>query len=96
MGNLRKVFAMSSAETGMIADWSVESAHTAEDDSTVDADGQPPPPPGLGKFLLKTGKKPGTPFEVVLTEVEKAVNNTNKGWEQAEARHRVGRQQVGS
>jgi len=29
-------------------------------------------------------------------EVEKAVNNTNKGWEQAEARHRIGRQQVGS
>jgi len=50
----------------------------------------------LGKFLLKTGKKPGTPFEVVLTEVEKAVNNTNKGWERAEARHRVGRQQVAS
>ncbi len=96
MGNLRKVFAMSTAETGMIADWSVESAHTAEDDSAVDADGEPPPPPGLGKFLLKTGKKPGTPFEVVLTEVEKAVNNTNKGWEQAEARHRVGRQQVAS
>jgi len=24
------------------------------------------------------------------------VNNTNKGWEQAEARHRVGRQQVAS
>jgi len=96
MGNLRKVFAMSSAETGMIADWSVESAHTADDDSAVDADGEPPPPPGLGKFLLKTGKKPGTPFEVVLTDVEKAVNNTNKGWEQAEARHRIGRQQVGS
>jgi len=38
MGNLRKVFAMSSAETGMIADWSVESAHTADDDSAVDAE----------------------------------------------------------
>ena len=96
MGNLRKVFAMSTAETGMIAEWSVESGHTAEDDGAVDVNGEPPPPPGMGKFLLKTGKKPGTPFEVVLTEVEKAVNNTNKGWEQAEARHRVGRQQVGS
>jgi len=106
MGNLRKVFAMSAAETGMIADWSVESAHTADDDNTVtahtvdgttvDGTGEPPPPPGLGKFLLKTGKKPGTPFEVVLTGVEKAVNNTNKGWEVAEARHRIGRQQVPS
>jgi len=92
MGNLRKVFAMSAAETALIADWSVESSHTADDDGAVDADGEPPPPPGQGKFLLKTGKKPGTPFEVVLTEVEKAVNNTNKGWEQAEARHRIGRE----
>jgi len=33
---------------------------------------------------------------VVLTGVEKAVNNTNKGWEVAEARHRIGRQAVPS
>jgi len=92
MGNLRKVFAMSAAETALIADWSVESSHSTDDDGRHDVNGEPPPPPGQGKFLLKTGKKPGTPFEVVLTSVEKAVNNTNKGWAAAEARHRIGRQ----
>ncbi len=92
MGNLRKVFAMSAAETALIADWSVESSHSTDDDGHHDVNGEPPPPPGQGKFLLKTGKKPGTPFEVVLTSVEKAVNNTNKGWAAAEARHRIGRQ----
>jgi len=95
MGNLRKVFAMSAAETALIADWSVESSHSADDDGRHDVNGEPPPPPGQGKFLLKTGKKPGTPFEVVLTSVEKAVNNTNKGWAEAEARHRVGRRRGG-
>ncbi len=80
MGNLREVFAMSDAETKLISDWSVEGGFSAED-------GRKSVPPGRGKFLLKIGKKPGTPFEVILTDVEKDVNNTNKRWAALEARH---------
>ncbi|WP_460869709.1 hypothetical protein [Rhodococcus aerolatus] len=80
MGNLREVFAMSDAETSLISDWSAEGGFSAED-------GRRAAPPGQGKFLLKVGKKPGTPFEVVLTTVEAGVNDTNKGWAQARTRH---------
>lgn len=81
MGNLREVFAMSDAETDLISDWSADPGFSAEDGSAA-------VPPGRGKFLLKMGKKPGTPFEVVLTSIEARVNDTNQGWAQAFARHR--------
>ena len=81
MGNLEQVFAMSAREKAMIMDWS--------------ADGSPNPhtgtqasPPGRGKFLLKIGKKPGTPFEVELTTAEDPVNNTNQAWASAAERFR--------
>jgi hypothetical protein len=43
---------------------------------------QEAPPPGRGKFLIKVGGRPGIPVEVVLTEAEHAVNDTNKQWRQ--------------
>ena len=36
--------------------------------------------------MLKLGKKPGIPFTVVLTPTELEVNNTNRAWQQAQAR----------
>jgi len=79
MGNLREVFAMSDAEVATIGDWSTEGGYTE--------DGKKADPPGRGKFFLKVGKKPGTPFKVELTDVEKSVNDTNKRWAALEARH---------
>ncbi len=79
MGNLREVFAMSDAEVSTIGDWSTEGGYTE--------DGKKADPPGRGKFFLKVGKKPGTPFKVELTDVEKSVNDTNKRWAALEARH---------
>lgn len=79
MGNLKKVFAMSQTETTMISDWSAESAVNPET-------GRSAAPPGRGNFLLKLGKKPGIPFTVVLTPTELEVNNTNRAWQQAQAR----------
>ncbi|MFB7800417.1 MULTISPECIES: hypothetical protein [unclassified Isoptericola] len=73
MGNLTEVFAMTSAEREMIADWSTEGSfdpHT----------GTAAAPPGRGRFLMKVGKKPGTPFEMRLTAVEAQINDTNKAW----------------
>ncbi|PPF91325.1 hypothetical protein C5C03_00435 [Clavibacter michiganensis] len=81
MGNLEKVFAMSDQEKSMITDWSAESV--VNPDSSMAAT-----PPGLGKFLLKIGKKPGVPFQSMLTDVERAVNDTNMAWKDAASRAR--------
>jgi energy-coupling factor transporter ATP-binding protein EcfA2 len=81
MGNLEQVFAMSAREKAMIMDWSADGSlnpHT----------GQQAIPPGRGKFLLKIGKKPGTPFELELTAAEMDVNNTNRAWTDAAERFR--------
>lgn len=73
MGNLRTVFALSNAEQTMIEDWSAE--------STINPDtGRTATPAGRGKFLLKIGKAPGTPFQVTLVSDELAVNDTNTAW----------------
>jgi len=81
MGNLATVFALSKTEEDMITSWSA--------DATVDPEtGQAANPPGMGHFLLKIGKKPGTPLRTVLTNVEREVNDTNRSWEQAAAHFR--------
>lgn len=73
MGNLASVFSLSKAEQTMITDWS--------SDVTINPEtGRAAAPPGLGCFLMKIGKKPGTPLRVVMTEVEKHVNDTNRSW----------------
>jgi hypothetical protein len=79
MGNLREVFAMSRAEHQQITDWSVEGQVNPET-------GRAASPPGQGNFLLKLGKRPGTPFHLQLTEAELDVNNTNRAWTDAAAR----------
>ena len=76
MGNLAKVFALSRSERSTIADWSQE-ASVNPDTSTAAAG------PGLGRFLLKTGKKAGIPFVMRMVPTEFAVNNTNQAWEAA-------------
>jgi len=39
-------------------------------------------PPGVGKFLIKSGQRPGIPVHVDLTraELDAAVHDTNKRW----------------
>lgn len=73
MGNLEEVFALSGSEKSMITDWSAEGGINPDTNRAA-------APPGLGKFILKIGKKPGVPFQTVMTSVERDVNNTNKAW----------------
>lgn len=80
MGNLEGVFGMSSREKSMITDWSAEGAINPET-------GKSSAPPGRGKFLLKIGKKPGTPFITALLPMELAVNDTNTAWADLANRH---------
>jgi hypothetical protein len=79
MGNLEKVFGMSSREKDMISDWSADSSINPDTSEAA-------VPPGRGKFLLKVGKPSGTPFELQLTEEEKRVNDTNQAWKMASER----------
>lgn len=78
MGNLEEVFAMTSKEKSMITDWSAEAMINPDTGTAAE-------PPGLGKFLLKIGKKPGVPFRTVMTSVEmdSGVGDTNKAWRKA-------------
>ena len=46
------------------------------------ASGRETEPPGLGKFLVKVGGRPGIPIRVELTSIEIATNDTNKLWHQ--------------
>lgn len=73
MGNLSTVFSLSETERNMITDWSSEVTVNPET-------GEAAAPPGLGCFLLKIGKKPGVPFRMIMTDVEKHVNDTNQSW----------------
>lgn len=72
---------MSSAEQAMLEGW--------QDPPSWDPKtGKESEPPGRGRFLVKVGGRPGIPVKVVLTETEKAVNDTNKKWaEQSRTRH---------
>lgn len=79
MGNLEGVFSMSSKEKSMITDWSSDGVANPETGTAAS-------PPGLGKFMLKIGKKVGTPFVTSLLDIELQVNNTNAAWEGAQAR----------
>lgn len=81
MGNLATVFALSKTEEDMITSWSSEATVNPET-------GVAGTPPGMGNFLLKVGKKPGTPLRTVLTDVERKVNDTNRSWSQAATRFR--------
>jgi hypothetical protein len=71
MSMLNEVVGMSSAEQQMIVDWSTPPSWNPRRDGE---------PPGRGRFLVKVGGRPGIPFKVVLTSVEKNVNDTNKRW----------------
>lgn len=78
MGNLETVFSLSETEKAMITDWSSEVTINPET-------GQAAAPPGRGCFLMKIGKKPGTPFRMVMTDLERDVNDTNRAWKQMSA-----------
>lgn len=70
MGNLRDVFDLSRTEVEHLTDWADKSAGIGTNQRR----------PHTGKFILKTGKRPGIPFKVKLTSVEEPFTNSNKAW----------------
>lgn len=74
MGNLREVFDLSRREVSTMADWTAP--------APVDPwSGRAGMRPGAGNFLLKTGKEPGVPLHVQLTDVEHSTTDSNRDWE---------------
>lgn len=80
MPQLTSAIPMSQAEQEMVIGWQDPPAW---DPST----GRETAAPGLGKFLVKVGGRPGIPVSVELTEAELSINDTNQRWHQ---RSRVG------
>jgi hypothetical protein len=73
MSMLTRVVPLSRAEQDMLVSW--------QDPAAWDADAQEEAaPPGRGNFLVKVGGRPGIPVHVALTDVEQALNDTNKRW----------------
>ncbi len=86
MGNLEEVFALSEVEKDMLTQW----AQIGEPDPETGQGGEPL---GKGKFMIKAGKRPGIPFRLNLTPLEResGVHNTSKTWDdQIAAAHRGG------
>ncbi|WTX00839.1 ATP/GTP-binding protein (plasmid) [Streptomycetaceae bacterium NBC_01309] len=73
MPQLTDVVGMTAAEQQMIVDWSTPPSWDLAGDSRAQ-------PPGLGKFMVKVGGRPGIPLVVRLTEAERAINDTNRRW----------------
>ena len=73
MALLETVFPLSEREKSLLVAWSAEG-------SVNPKSGKTSPPPGLGRFMLKTGAEPGVPFQVNLTVGEKKVHDTNAAW----------------
>jgi hypothetical protein len=73
MDPLSSVVPLTGAERSMLVGWQ-------DPDSWDRAPGHQQGAPGLGKVLIKVGGRPGIPVQVLLSERERAVNNTNKRW----------------
>lgn len=73
MPELTTVIPFSEAEQELLTGWQDPPAWDAATGREVD-------PPGRGKFLVKVGTRPGIPVQVVLTEAERSIRDTNQRW----------------
>lgn len=73
MGPLSSVVPLTDVEQRMLVSWQ-------DPDSWDRQPGHSGGPPGLGKALIKVGGRPGIPVQVLLSQAELALNNTNKRW----------------
>ena len=85
MADLLSVRPFSKKEQDLLVQWSAEG-------SINPVTGKPSPPPGRGKFLMKTGDMPGVPFSTgrSLTAREKQIHDTNAAWAAAIGAHGEG------
>jgi hypothetical protein len=65
------------AEVDLVAGWSTPPSWPAASGSD---DGRPAAPAGAGRVLIKVGQRPGIAAQVLLTETELALHDTNIRW----------------
>lgn len=73
MPKLTKVVQLSRVEQALLQSWSSPPSFNRKT-------GREGERPGLGRFLIKVGGRPGIPLRVDLTRIEKATRDTNKLW----------------
>lgn len=84
MEKLTKVVRLSRVEQSLLEGWSSPPSFNRKT-------GREGKRPGLGRFLIKVGGRPGVPVRVQLTAIEKATRDTNKRWTEIS---RVGRREL--
>jgi hypothetical protein len=79
MKKLRQAITVSEAEAARLVSWA-DPGSWSRIMRRRKRSGAPRKAPGVGKFMIKVGGRPGISTEVKLTQVEIALNNTNKRW----------------
>lgn len=81
LATLAETVSLSRKEIQRAASWRTPPSWRA----SADANGNPKPPPGAGKVLLKVGGRAAIPVQVKLTDAEKSLHNTNARWTEMES-----------
>jgi hypothetical protein len=71
---------LSAAEIDTVAAWSTPPGWRPRVVAAPDGSKRPAPPPGAGRVLIKIGQRPGIATQVVLTQTELALHDTNTRW----------------
>lgn len=79
MEKLRQAVTVSNAEAARLVSWA-DPGSWSRIAKKRSRSGTPRQAPGVGKFMIKVGGRPGISVAVRLTQVEIEMNNTNKRW----------------
>ena len=79
MEKLRQAVTVSNAEASRLVSWA-DPGSWSRIAKKRSRSGAPRQAPGVGKFMIKVGGRPGISVAVRLTQVEIEMNNTNKRW----------------
>ena len=79
MEKLRRVLPLSNAEAARLVSWA-DPGSWSRIQQNRSRNGAPRQAPGVGKFMIKVGGRPGISTAVRLTECEVSLNDTNKRW----------------
>lgn len=77
---LSDVRRLSAAEIDTVASWSTPPGWRPRLVPSADGSKRPAPPPGAGRVLIKVGQRPGIATQVLLTETELTLHDTNTRW----------------
>jgi hypothetical protein len=77
---LSEIRRLSAAEVDTVAAWSTPPVWRPRVVQSGDGSTRPAPPPGAGRVLIKIGQRPGIATQVLLTQTELDLHDTNARW----------------